>query len=119
MQWQVVVWIILLTYFFIVSFLHILFPEKHLNWNEINSDNLNFPKTFTWGVATASHQIEGGNSNNWTQFEEREKKEASGDACDHWNLWASDHDMLVELGVTSYRFSIEWSRIEPEEGEWN
>ncbi len=119
MQWHVVIGIILLAYFFIVGFLHIFLPEKHLNWSEVNTNNLNFPETFTWGVATASHQIEGGNSNNWTQFEEREKKEASGDACDHWNLWASDHDMLVELGVTSYRFSIEWSRIEPEEGEWN
>ena len=85
MQWQVVIGIILLAYFFIVSFLHILFPEKHLNWNEINTDNLNFPKTFTWGVATASHQIEGGNSNNWTQFEEREKRKLA--------------EMLVIIGI--------------------
>ena len=96
-----------------------IISRKHLDWQSINLDEMTFPQDFTWGVATASHQIEGGNSNNWTQFEERENKERSGDACDHWNLWNKDHDLLTELGVSSYRFSIEWSRIEPNEGEWN
>ena len=119
MQWQVVISILVLLYLLIIGFLHISFPEKHLNWNQINTDDLNFPESFTWGVATASHQIEGNNVNNWTQFEERENKELSGSACDHWNLWQQDHKLLVELGVDSYRFSIEWSRIEPNEGDWN
>ena len=119
MQWQVVISILVLLYLLIIGFLHISFPEKHLNWNQINTDDLNFPESFTWGVATASHQIEGNNVNNWTEFEERENKELSGLACDHWNLWQQDHKLLVELGVDSYRFSIEWSRIEPNEGDWN
>ena len=119
MEWQVIVGYAIIVYLTIILIFHLLFPEKHLDWQSINLDEMTFPQDFTWGVATASHQIEGGNSNNWTQFEERENKERSGDACDHWNLWNKDHDLLTELGVSSYRFSIEWSRIEPNEGEWN
>ena len=119
MEWQVIVGYAIIVYLTIILIFHLLFPEKHLDWQSINLNEMTFPQDFTWGVATASHQIEGGNSNNWTQFEERENKERSGDACDHWNLWNKDHDLLTELGVRSYRFSIEWSRIEPNEGEWN
>ncbi|MED5309148.1 MAG: family 1 glycosylhydrolase, partial [Candidatus Thermoplasmatota archaeon] len=119
MEWQVVVGYAIIVYLTIILIFHLFYPEKHLDWQSINLDEMTFPQDFTWGVATASHQIEGGNSNNWTQFEERENKERSGDACDHWNLWNKDHDLLNELGVSSYRFSIEWSRIEPNEGEWN
>ena len=46
-------------------------------------------------------------------------REMSGDACDHWNRWGDDFSLLSELGVSSYRFSIEWSRLEPEEGQWD
>ena len=44
--------------------------------------------------------------------------ELSGDACDHWRLWEQDFQMLSDLGLNTYRFSIEWSRLEPEEGAW-
>ena len=106
-------------YLLIITVLHFLFPESHLDWSRVNLENIAMPEGFVWGVATASHQIEGDNTNNWTQFEQREGKEQSGKACDHWNLWAKDHELLSELGVNSYRFSIEWSRIEPVQGEWN
>jgi beta-glucosidase len=80
-----------------------------------------FPEGFTWGTATAAHQIEGGNTNNdWWAFEHMAGSgcaESSGDACDSWNRWADDVDMVASLGLDNYRFSVEWSRIEPAEGE--
>jgi beta-glucosidase len=80
-----------------------------------------FPDGFRWGTATAAHQIEGGNWNNdWWRWEHTPGsgcKESSGDACDSWNRWPEDVALLRELGFTDYRFSIEWSRIEPEDGE--
>jgi beta-glucosidase len=82
-----------------------------------------FPGGFVWGTATAAHQIEGGNVNNdWWVFEHTPGSgctEPSGDACDSWHRWPSDLDLVAELGLGSYRFSVEWSRIEPEEDEWS
>lgn len=82
-----------------------------------------FPDGFAWGTATAAHQIEGGNWNNdWWAFEHTSGSgvaEPSGDACDSWNRWAEDADIVAGLGLDNYRFSLEWSRIEPEDGEWS
>lgn len=80
-----------------------------------------FPEDFTWGTATAAHQIEGGNVNNdWWAFEHAAGtacSEPSGDACDSWERWEEDADLVAGLGLDNYRFSVEWSRIEPAEGE--
>jgi beta-glucosidase len=80
-----------------------------------------FPDGFTWGTATAAHQIEGGNTNNdWWAFEHAPGTvcaESSGDACDSWERWPEDVELVAGLGLDNYRFSIEWSRIEPAEGE--
>jgi beta-glucosidase len=82
-----------------------------------------FPAGFEWGTATAAHQIEGANWNNdWWVWEHTPSSgciEPSGDACDSWHRWDEDVRLCDELGMGSYRFSIEWSRIEPEEGEWS
>jgi beta-glucosidase len=82
-----------------------------------------FPGGFTWGTATAAHQIEGGNTNNdWWAFEHLEGSgcaEPSGDACDSWDRWEEDADLVAALGLDNYRFSVEWSRIEPAEGEFS
>jgi len=82
-----------------------------------------FPEGFEWGTATAAHQIEGGNWNNdWWEWEHTPASgctEPSGDACDSWHRWDEDVDLCRQLGLGNYRFSIEWSRIEPEEGEWS
>ncbi len=82
-----------------------------------------FPEGFSWGTATAAHQIEGGNTNNdWWRWEHTPGSgvaEPSGDACDSWNRWAEDVALVAELGFDNYRFSLEWSRIEPEPGEWS
>src|ERR1700683_644775 len=82
-----------------------------------------FPEGFVWGAATAAHQIEGGNVNNdWWEFEHDPDAgcaEVSGDACDSFNRYAEDIGLVADLGFSSYRFSLEWSRIEPAEGEFS
>ena len=82
-----------------------------------------FPKDFTWGTATAAHQVEGGNTNNdWWDWEHRAGTvcaESSGDACDHFHRYPQDIEMLAKLGFDNYRFSIEWSRVEPDCGEFS
>ncbi len=82
-----------------------------------------FPDGFLWGTATAAHQIEGGNSNNdWWELEhapDTNCAEPSGDACDSYHRYGEDVALVADLGLDVYRFSLEWSRIEPEEGEWS
>jgi beta-glucosidase len=84
---------------------------------------ITFPEGFVWGTATAAHQVEGGNWNNdWWAWEHADNTvcpEPSGDAVDHYWRYPSDLGTLAALGFGSYRFSIEWSRIEPEEGEFS
>ena len=84
---------------------------------------ITFPPTFLWGTATAAHQVEGGNvyNDNWVMEHTPGAPyvEPSGDACDHYHRYREDVALLAELGFTMYRFSLEWSRIEPEEGEFS
>lgn len=109
------------------------------------SKKLQFPEDFLWGSATSAHQVEGGTKNNWTVWENenaqrlaseakakwqtwqqekfpemfQEENYISGKACDHYNLFEKDFDIAKELGHNVHRFSIEWSRIEPEEGKFD
>jgi beta-glucosidase len=106
-----------------------------------------FPKHFLWGASTAAHQVEGNNHNQWSVWElenarslaaqaeyhigdfpswQRIQAEAkhpdtyvSGDAVDHYNRYEEDFSHLEKMNMNAYRFSIEWSRVEPEEGVWN
>ncbi|MBI3768486.1 MAG: family 1 glycosylhydrolase [Deltaproteobacteria bacterium] len=82
-----------------------------------------FPVGFLWGTATAAHQVEGGNWNNdwwaWEHTPGSPCQEPSGDACDQYHRYAEDLDLLARLGFRAYRFSLEWSRIEPEDGEFS
>lgn len=82
-----------------------------------------FPHGFRWGTATAAHQIEGGNTNNdWWRWEHQPGSgvaEPSGDACDSWHRWEEDLRLVSGMGLDHYRFSLEWSRIEPAPGEWS
>jgi len=82
-----------------------------------------FPDGFVWGTATAAHQVEGGNWNNdwwaWEHTPGSPCNEPSGDACDHYHRYPDDLRLLADLGFNAYRFSLEWSRIEPEDGEFS
>ncbi|TSC75400.1 MAG: beta-glucosidase [Parcubacteria group bacterium Gr01-1014_33] len=105
-----------------------------------------FPSGFFWGAATSAHQVEGGNRNDWAEWEhanakrlvaEAKKKQwpdfvlrnypnplqeenyVSGRACDHYNRFREDFDIAKSLDHNAHRFSIEWSRIEPEEGKFD
>lgn len=106
-----------------------------------------FPKNFLWGASTSAHQVEGGNHNQWTEWEKlhagelgrgAEKQVAwmpgwkmveteaespanyiSGRGVEHYKRYREDFDILGELNMNAFRFGIEWARIEPKEGEWN
>jgi len=81
------------------------------------------PKSLKLGVATAATQIEGGDYNNnwyeWSKLGKIKNNESSIIACDHWNRYPEDINLMKELGIEIYRMSIEWSRIEPRCGEWS
>ncbi|HSW80265.1 MAG TPA: family 1 glycosylhydrolase [Candidatus Saccharimonadales bacterium] len=106
-----------------------------------------FPKDFMWGASTSSHQVEGGTENQWTEWELANATELakmvpkriswlpnwksvkpdatdpenyiSGRGIEHYKRYEEDFDLLEELHLNSFRFSIEWSRINPKEGAWN
>ncbi len=105
-----------------------------------------FPEDFFWGAATSSHQVEGYCINDWSEWEKRNASRLaadysnlpdiasgncsnregcsaenyiSGRAVDHHNRFETDFELAEKIGLNAYRFSIEWSRIEPEEGKWN
>lgn len=109
---------------------------------------IKFPKGFLWGAATAAHQVEGNQNNNWSRWEPTVAKHfaqtaskrleskvpdwglikaeaedpdnyISGRAVDHYSRYEEDFDILGQLNLSAYRFSIEWSRIEPEPGKYN
>lgn len=84
---------------------------------------MTFPADFVWGAATAAHQVEGGNWNSDCWALENAKPsffvEPSGVACDQFARYNDDLAILAGLGLNSYRFSIEWARVEPEEGAFS
>ncbi len=84
-----------------------------------------FGKDFLFGVATSAYQIEGGNYNDWTEWEDKAKAKritkltSCGNSTDHWRRYKEDFSLLKKLGINAYRFSVEWSRIEPQPDQWN
>lgn len=82
-----------------------------------------FPASFLWGAATAGHQVEGQNVNSDIWLLEHVKpslfQESSGDGCASLQRWEEDLDIVRSLGLNTYRFSLEWARIEPAEGEFS
>ena len=83
--------------------------------------NFKFPRGFLWGSASAGHQVEGDNINSdaWHREQMNKEGEFSGKACDNWRLFREDVQLINSLGHQAYRYSIEWSRIEPDEGCFN
>jgi beta-glucosidase len=103
---------------------------------KLKVDKLEFPKGFLWGAATSAHQVEGGTHNNWSEWEQSSgrlvqlendglikkygrENYVSGNAADHYHRYREDFALERELGHNATRISIEWSRIEPEEGRFN
>ncbi len=110
-------------------------------------DSKIFPKDFMWGASTAAHQVEGDNHNQWTVWEMAHAKKLaktapkrlkwlptwkaikdqatnpnnyiSGKAVDHYNLYEKDFDIAKKLNLNAFRFTVEWSRIEPAKGQWD
>ncbi|MFF3402998.1 glycoside hydrolase family 1 protein [Streptomyces sp. NPDC002659] len=84
------------------------------------ANELTFPAGFLWGAATSAHQTEGNNVNSdWWAREHApgtSTQEPSGDACDSYHRYGEDIALLADLGFNTYRFSLEWARIEPEQG---
>ena len=86
---------------------------------------LHFPDNFLWGTATAAHQVEGHNTaNNWAAWERQPGRiyqdQTAGAACDWWSgRYEEDFDRAAEMSNNAHRFSVEWSRIEPEPGRYD
>lgn len=79
-----------------------------------------FPEDFYWGAATASYQVEGGIENcDWAEAAREGRVPVCGRACDHYHRYEADFDIAKSLGHNAHRFSIEWARIEPEEGKFD
>jgi beta-glucosidase len=82
-----------------------------------------FPDGFVWGAATSAHQTEGNNvGSDWWALEHADETptaEPSRDACDSFHRYGEDIELLASAGLQSYRFSVEWARIEPAPGEFS
>lgn len=79
-----------------------------------------FPDGFYWGAATAAYQVEGGIENtDWNKAATEGRVPVCGLACDHYHKYKEDFALAKSLGHTAHRFSVEWARIEPEEGKFN
>ena len=82
-----------------------------------------FPAGFLWGAATSAHQVEGHNHNcdSWVEEEAEGSPyvDRSGAAIEHYQRFREDIALMASLGLTAYRFSVEWARIEPQEGEFS
>jgi beta-glucosidase len=85
---------------------------------------LDFPENFLWGAATASYQIEGAvdedgrGTSIWDTFSHAPGNVYRGDtgdvACDHYHRLDEDLDLMAELGLQAYRFSVAWPRVQPD-----
>jgi beta-glucosidase len=106
-----------------------------------------YPKDFMWGASTSAHQVEGGAVNQWTEWElghaselargaakrlswmpswrfikdeaQQPENYVSGAGVEHYKRYEEDFDLVKKLHLNTFRFGIEWARIEPEEGAWN
>jgi beta-glucosidase len=105
------------------AYLSVTHPRVEFTAEELARPATTLPSGFLWGTATSAHQFEGGNTNDWARFETRpgtiERGETSAVSADHWNRMAGDVALMKDIHANAYRFSIEWSRVEPREGVWN
>ncbi|MCK5510437.1 glycoside hydrolase family 1 protein [Candidatus Parcubacteria bacterium] len=99
---------------------------------ENNQKKLKFPNGFLWGTSTSAYQVEGGITNDWSEWEAKRVKSKKfknkklnpndyicGKACDSYNRYEEDLDLAKSLNTNAVRFGIEWARIEPKKGVWD
>ncbi|WP_307812852.1 GH1 family beta-glucosidase [Micromonospora coerulea] len=78
-----------------------------------------FPPDFLWGAATSAYQVEGAVDEDgrapsiWDTFTAERGMDSGADACDHYHHWPSDADLMAQLNMNAYRFSLAWPRIIP------
>jgi beta-glucosidase len=86
----------------------------------MSSRPLRFPPDFAFGVATAAYQVEGHIENDWSEWERAGRmKHVAGAGVDHWNRFAEDYRLTLDIGASAFRMSLEWARIEPERGRFD
>ncbi|MFW5888411.1 MAG: glycoside hydrolase family 1 protein [Patescibacteria group bacterium] len=98
----------------------------------MSKEKIEFPKDFLWGASTSAYQIEGGIINDWSEWERSNKRVKElkrqdkdpeeytcGRACDSYNRYKEDMDLVAGLNCGAYRMGVEWARIEPREGEFD
>src|SRR4030042_617441 len=100
-----------------------------LDVEKLKNEPWRFGRDFLWGSATAAHQVEGYcTNNNCSRFEPARDEQGrprildgqrAGVCCDHWNLYKHDIGLMKALSLNAYRFSVEWSKIEPEPGKYD
>lgn len=79
-----------------------------------------FPEGFLWGAATSAYQVEGGNTNDWSKWEENFPEDRkSGTGPNQYELYEDDFDLAEKFNHNAHRLSVEWSRIEPKEGQFS
>jgi beta-glucosidase len=123
----VVIVIIAVAYFGLLFWFTDRRASPRLDLNRLKDTPLKFGKDFLWGSATSSHQVEGYcTNNNWYRFESAVNEQGkprilngqkAGIASDHWNRYKEDIQLMKALSLNAYRFSVEWSKIEPRQGE--
>jgi beta-glucosidase len=121
--------VLLLAYSATTAYFHFKYPQTKWDWSKIDTSEMSFPKDFLWGTATAAHQVEGDNDNsNWAEWEKQKDEngkprihngDVSGKAANQWELYEKDIELMKELGVNSYRFSLAWSKIQPTKDTFN
>jgi len=98
-------------------------PDSPDTGNHSETSTLTFSPNFLWGVSTSAHQVEGNNPNSqWSEWEAAgriKSGERCGLACDWWRNAERDFDLACGLGLNALRLSVEWSRLEPREGQWD
>jgi beta-glucosidase len=116
----VVVLVLLVGYFGLCAWLSWRDPVVVFDSQVVAAFQPDLPPGFLMGTATSSYQVEGDNSHcDWAQFEPVKDGSRNGKACDHWNRVSEDIALMQAMGANAYRFSLEWSRLEPTEGQWN
>jgi beta-glucosidase len=122
----IVILVIVVVYFGLLFWFTDRRASPPIDLNILKDAPWQFGQDFLWGSATSSHQVEGYcTNNNWYKFESAVNEQGkprilngqrAGIASDHWNRYKEDIQLMKDLSLNAYRFSVEWSKIEPQQG---